>query len=154
MPLFRRTWIDHTCQLDASLDTVSALLRDVDGWPDWSPGVVAITRKDSGPPTVGSKFSLRVQMPGSRAMSLPCKVYQWDRERLEWGGGMPGSVIRHSMELTSTGEHGCSLRHVEYATNLLALFCLLTEKSAYAHDRKWSDAIEARFARGPNAEAP
>jgi hypothetical protein len=56
-------------------------------------------------------------------------------------------VIRHRFELAPLGASRTSLRHVEYATNFLALLTLPAEKSIEGHDRRWSNAIRARFAK-------
>lgn len=141
----KRNWIDHTCALGTDIDTLSTLLRDVDGWSDFTPGLDEIVRDVAQRPTVGSRFKMRLNMTGAPRMTLPAEIFQWDRERLEWGGGVGGSTIRHSMELRETGPDSCELRHVEYATGLLALFCIPWERAIYSHDRGWSDAIEQRF---------
>jgi len=141
----KRVWIDHSCTLGADLDTVSALLRDVDSWPDITPGLEAIVRDVSEPPAVGGGFRMRLDMKGVPRMTLPAQIFQWDRERIEWGGGVGGSLIRHSMELSEAGPASCTLRHVEYATGVLALLWWPLEHVAYRHDRGWSDALEAHF---------
>ena len=141
----KRIWIDHTCTLATDIDTAAALLRDVDGWSVFTPGLDAIVRDVALPPAVGSRFRMKLRMAGVPRMTLPAEIFQWDRERIEWGGGVGSWVIRHSMELRAAGPGSCELRHVEYATGLLALFCIPWERAIYAHDRGWSDAIEARF---------
>ena len=60
--------------------------------------------------------------------------------------GALGSSVRHSMELTALDEGRCQLRHLEYATGLLAILALPAERAAHRHDKLWSDAIVARFA--------
>lgn len=143
---FRRTWIDHTSELAASAETVFALLRDIDNWPSWSPGLIALKRKDSGELRVGSRFVLVLKMKGAPKTSLPCKILKLQPNYIEWGGGFPGSMIRHRFEVSPITAQRARVRHVEYATGLLALLSLPVEKLAYRHDLAWSRALEKRFA--------
>jgi hypothetical protein len=142
---YRRTWIDHTSELAASAETVSALLSDMDGWPSWTPGLSAIRRKKS-PLAVGSKFGMVLRMKGTPPVYLPCEVTQLSPKVIEWGGGLGSSVIRHRFEIEAVGPTRCRVRHLEYATGVLALLARPIEKLAYAHDLGWSKAIERRFA--------
>lgn len=144
---FRRIWIDYTVEVDASESELSALLSDIDAWPSWTPGLRAIKRKPDGAIGVGTRFTMVLDMKGL-GLPLPCQLFVKEPRRIEWGGGGLGSVIRHRFELTPIGAARTSLRHVEYATNLLALLTLPAEKGIHAHDRRWSNAIRARFARG------
>ena len=143
---FRRTWIDHTSELAADADTVFALLRDIDGWPSWTPGLVALRRKGSTPIQVGTPFTLVLKSGAAPQIPLPCKVLKLSPLYIEWGGGFKGSMIQHRFEVTPVSSQRCKVRHVEYATGLLALVTLPIEKLAYRHDRAWSRAIEKRFA--------
>jgi hypothetical protein len=140
---FKRIWIDYTVEVETSESELSTLLSDIDGWPTWTPGLRAIKRKTSGEFSVGTRFTM-VLDPG---LPLPCQLYGKEPRRLEWGGGALGSVIRHRFELAPLGPNRTSLRHVEYATNLLALLTLPIEKGIHGHDRRWSNAIRARFAK-------
>lgn len=148
---FRRTWIDETVEVNAPLDEVSALLRDIDAWPSWTPKLKAILRSKRKPLAVGTLFTMAIEhayVPFD--LKLPCELYVDEPTRIEWGGGFLngtlGSVIRHSFQLARVTEHKTSVRHVEYATNLLALVSLPVERLIYAHDHRWSLAIRDRFA--------
>lgn len=143
--LTRRTWIDHTCEVNVSAETLYALLSDVDGWPNWTPGILAIKRRGEGFIAPGSRFTMHLRHPKLGVLKLPNVMYDNQPLRIEWGGGGFGSVIRHFMELTPIDANHTRLRHVEYATGLLALFTLPFEKFAYDHDLHWSDTIRARF---------
>ncbi|MFT3921170.1 MAG: SRPBCC family protein [Myxococcales bacterium] len=144
---FKRIWIDYTVEVDASEAELSALLSDIDHWPSWTPGLKAIKRKSNGDFGVGTHFVMVLEVKGLPGLPLPCELFVKEPRRIEWGGGALGSVIRHRFELTSLGPTRTSLRHVEYATNLLALVTLPAEKGIHGHDRRWSNAIRARFAR-------
>jgi hypothetical protein len=143
--LTRRTWIDHTCDVHTSAETLYALLSDVDGWPSWTPGLRAIKRREQGFVGPGARFVMHLAHPKFGEVKLPTVMYENQPLRMEWGGGGFGSVIRHSMELTPIDADHTRLRHVEYATGLLALVTLPFEKFAYDHDFRWSETIRTRF---------
>ncbi|MEY4763591.1 MAG: Polyketide cyclase / dehydrase and lipid transport [Pseudomonadota bacterium] len=142
----RQTWIDHTSDLPADLDTVYALLSDIDRWPQWTPGLRSIRRPGRGLAQPGSFFLMTLEAPIVRRLVLPNVVYRNDRQCIEWGGGLLGSVIRHSLTLTPLNEHTTRVRHLEYATGLLCLAAWPAAGFAHMHDLRWSRAIEAHFA--------
>ncbi|HEX5361573.1 MAG TPA: hypothetical protein VFW49_10865 [Fluviicoccus sp.] len=141
----RDTWIDRTSDIRTDLDTLYALLSDLDRWPEWTPGLRAIVRRGKGVAAPGDAFLMVLDAPVIRALPLPCTVYRNEPNYLEWGGGALGSVIRHSLELTAIDANTTRLRHVEYATGLLAVLTRPVARLARGHDMRWSDAIEARF---------
>lgn len=142
----RQTWIDHTSDLPADIDTVYALLSDIDRWPQWTPGLRAIHRRQRGFAAPGSFFLMTLEAPIVRRLVLPNVVYRNDRQRIEWGGGLLGSVIRHSLTLTPIDRHTTRLRHLEYSSGLLCLAAWPAAGFAHMHDLRWSRAIEAHFA--------
>lgn len=142
----RRTWIDLALEVETDADTLYLLLSDIRRWPDWTPGLRAIKGLRAGPVVLGSRFVMVMAGPGP-GLPLPCVVYENSPRRLEWGGGGLGSCIRHSMELEPLGPGRTRLRHREYATGLLAVLTWPVAGLAEAHDRRWSEAIAARFAR-------
>lgn len=141
---FRRTWIDHTSELGCSADTASALLRDLDGWPRWTPGLKAIRRK-SEPLRVGSSFVMVLQPKGLPPAYLPCKVLRDEPRFIEWGGGFLGGYIRHSFAIDALTANSCRVRQVEYATGWLGVLTLPIESIAYRHDKGWSVELERRY---------
>lgn len=143
--LTRRTWIDHTCDVNASAETLYALLSDVDGWPDWTPGLRAIERRNQGFVGSGARFTMHLEHPKLGVLKLPTVMYENQPLRMVWGGGGVGSVIRHSFELLPIDAGRTRLRHVEYATGALALATLPFEKFAHDHDYRWSETIRTRF---------
>lgn len=142
----RDTWIDLETEVATDADTLYALLADIDGWPAWTPGLRAIRRRGSAPLRPGSRFVMVLEVPVIGGLPLPCELYEATPRRLEWGGGLPGSVIRHSLEITPVDAGRCRLRHVEYATGLLALLTRPVARHTRAYDERWSAAIAARFA--------
>ena len=144
--LFSRVWIDETIELDAPEAEVQALVEDVAGWDTWTPGLREIRFRGDGPIKPRGRFTMILAMKPFPALWLPCVLFKSEPGYIEWGGGGLGSVIRHRFELTPLGDGRTALRHVEYATNFLALILLPFEKVAYNHDHGWSAAIRERFA--------
>ncbi len=141
--MFTRTWIDETVTINTSAEQLHAVLKDVDAWPQWTRGLKAIKRRDQAPVAVGTRFTM-VLDPG---VPLGCKMYVYQADKLEWGGGIGNSVVRHSFEITPLDASSCRLRHLEYATGMLALLAMPLEKGIYAYDHRWTETIIARFAR-------
>jgi len=142
----RRDWIDLSVDVEASPHELFALLSDLDGWQAWTPGLLAIWRNTRKPVAVGSRFAMVLAFPVLQRVVLPCQVYAWRADCLEWGGGPTWSGVRHRFELTPLSDGRTRLRHVEYATGLLGLLFRPFEAFAHRHDRTWSETIHARFA--------
>lgn len=140
-----RVWIDHTSELNADVDEVEALLRDIDRWPSWTPGLLAVRRRDHGPIRHKSRFTMVLKPKGALPAAIPCKVLRLEPGILEWGGGIAGSMIRHSFQYEAIEGGGTRVRHLEYATGLLDHLTRPVEHIAARHDRAWSEALEARF---------
>jgi NAD(P)-dependent dehydrogenase (short-subunit alcohol dehydrogenase family) len=141
----RRVWIDHTSEFRAPPPEVELLLSDIDGWPAWTPGLLAVRRKRNGPIRVGSSFTLVVKLKGAPPALLPCKVLRLEPGLVEWGGTIGGAEIRHRFEVTALEGERCRVRQLEYATGWLGQLARPFEAAAAAHDRAWSDALVARF---------
>jgi hypothetical protein len=144
---FRRTWIDHTLEVEGSAEEVGALLADVDGWPSWCPGLSAIKRKGTGKLKPGDRFTMMIK-PASfhPPLPVPCELYEIGPSRIVWGGGLPGSLVRHSFEVESLSPKRSRVRQLEYATNLLAVLALIAEPGIRKHDLRWQNALRDRFA--------
>lgn len=141
----RRIWIDHTSELGSSAANVAALLHDIDAWPRWTPGLLAILRSKRAAPRAGSLFVMVVRPQGAPITPVPCTLLRLDAKLMEWGGGAGNSLIRHRFEIEATGSDRCRVRQLEYATGLLATITRPIEKIAGRHDLAWSRALEQRF---------
>lgn len=138
---FCRVWVDYTVDVNLPQAQLYAFLRDIDAWPSWTPGLRGLQRKPNG------SFVMRLQLGKLPFdLRLPCELFTDEPHCIEWGGGIPTSVIRHRFELSAIDAQHTQLRHVEYATNLLALVSYPLESWIRAHDRRWSNVIRARFA--------
>lgn len=139
---YRRTWIDHTSDVHASARDVYELLADVDGWPRWVPGVTAVQRPGRGKMAVGDRFTFMLK-PASfhPPLPIPCRLLKLEPTLIEWGGGIPGSVARHSFALNELGPKRTRVRQIVYATNLLALVARIAEPGIYKHDLRMQNAL-------------
>jgi Polyketide cyclase / dehydrase and lipid transport len=145
---FRRTWIDHTVDVEASTGEVYDLLADIDGWPSWTPGLTAIKRKGKGRPAVGQRFTMYFKpAPFHPPLPVPCELYELSPQRIVWGGGIPGSLVRHSFEISELGANRSRVRQLEFATNLIAVLTLIAEPGIYKHDLRMQNALRDKFAR-------
>ena len=144
---FRRTWIDHTLDVEGSAEDVGSLLADVDGWPSWCPGLTAIKRKGTGKLSPGDRFTMMIK-PASfhPPVPIPCELYEIGPTRIVWGGGLAGAVIRHSFDVESLGPKRSRVRQYEFATSLLAVLGLIAEPGIRKHDLRWQNALRDRFA--------
>ncbi|HEY6877699.1 MAG TPA: hypothetical protein VI299_06750 [Polyangiales bacterium] len=143
--LLRRAWIDETIELDASRDDVFALMSELDRWSGWVPDLRAIWRNQRVPPRVGSRFFMVVAFPVVARVVLPCRIYSWGLDALEWGGGVPRAGVRHRFAFTALGPARTRVHHTEYATGLPAILGRPFEGLAYRFDRGWSDALRTRL---------
>lgn len=141
----KKVWIDRTSVIQTDMDSLYALISDIDNWPTWTPGLCAIKRRGHGFAHAGSHFLMVLEAPLIKRLLLPTVMYQNDKHRMEWGGGALGSHIRHAMVLKALDANTTQLRHIEYATGLLAILTWPAANFAHRHDLRWSQAIEAKF---------
>lgn len=117
MPHQLHTEID----IDASPETVWAILTDLTAYSDWNP---FITSSD-GEVVEGGRLVNRLEPPGGRAMTFTPTVTEVDESRVfEWLGrlGVPGVFDgRHRFELVPT-EHGTRLIQTEHFRGVLVPF--------------------------------
>jgi hypothetical protein len=144
--LYVRVWADVRCEVAVDRDTLYALLSDIDAWPQWTPGLIAIRRRTSGFAGPGTRFQMVIDHPKFGELKTPNQVYVNEPGCIEWGGGALGAKIRHRFELEPAGPSRTRLRNYEYATNGLAL--LPFGDFALAHNTRWCEVICERFARG------
>lgn len=142
---FHRVWIDTTMHLDAPFDDVQAKLEDIRAWPEWTPGMRKLRISADEPVHHGSSFWMLLSMKPLPALWVPSVVFHLRRGHIEWGGGGLGSVIRHRFEITEVAPGRTAVRHVEYATNVLAWVLRPFEKAFRAHDQRWTAAIAEHF---------
>jgi hypothetical protein len=149
----RRTWIDHTTDIEASAESVMAALSDIDGWARWTPGLTEVRRRP-GPLAPGQKFTMLIK-PASfhPPLHVRCKLYQLTPTYIEWGGDLLGSVVRHSFELTPLEGGRTRVRQHEYATGIMALLARVAEPGIHKHDLRWQNALRDKLENRKGASA-
>src|SRR5688500_19269914 len=112
--------------VEAPVERVWEVLREVERWPEWAPTVTSVQRLDDGPLAVGSR--VRVEQP-----RIPATVYvvtELEPSRsFTWVGTGPGvrTTARHVLEELGTGGTRVTLagpvqrsRHVRRGRRLLS----------------------------------
>lgn len=146
MPI-RRTWIDHTSEIEAPTAAVMALLTDIDQWSSWTPGLTEVRRASRAPLRVGDRFTMLIKPAAFHPpLPVPCKLYRLEPDCIEWGGDVLASTVRHRFELTALSPTRTRVHQLEYATNVLALLARIAEPGIYKHDLRWQNALGGRFA--------
>ncbi len=146
VPAGAQVWIDHSATLRVGAEELHALLSDIDGWPSWTPGLLAILRLNKREkPRVGTPFVMVLKLKGAPPVPVPCVLLTLTPNVIEWGGGGLGSVIRHRFEISARGEGRAELRQLEYATGLLKQLTRPIAHLAAKHDLAWSREIERKF---------
>lgn len=75
-----------TCVIDASPETVWAILTDADGYAEWNPEIIGI----AGPIVSGGRITARVRLGDGAVRSVTMRVTALEAPtRMEWIGGMP-----------------------------------------------------------------
>jgi uncharacterized membrane protein len=88
--------------VEARVERVRELLREVERWPEWAPTVTSVRRLDDGPLAVGSR--VRVEQP--RIPPTEYVVTEPEPSRsLTWVDTGPGvrTTARHLLEALGTG---------------------------------------------------
>ena len=152
---YRRTWIDHSSDIPASLRDVHELLVDIDRWPTWVPGITGIHRSERGKLAVGDRFTILIKpAKWHPPLPVPCRVLKLEPGLIEWGGGIPGSEVRHSFTLTEVAPKKTRVRQIEYATNLFAVLARVAEPGIYKHDLRMQNALGERAVAAASEAEP
>ena len=111
--------LETEIHIDASPETVWAVLIDLDSYANWNPFIT----KAEGTIAVGSKLVNRIEPPGGKPMTFKPQVTEVETNRVfEWLGrlGLPGIFDgRHRFELTAQPDGGTRLIHTEHFRGLL-----------------------------------
>lgn len=141
--------IDRNAPATASGETVISavpeviwdVMADVDGWPSWSPDIVAA--KLEGPLAVGSVFRWK---SGSASLTSVLRSVDWPRE-LAWTGTTRGIKAVHVFRF-EPHEDGTLVRSEESWTGLLAsLFKGYSRKTLDRGIRSWLALLKAEVER-------
>jgi hypothetical protein len=139
-------WIDEQFDVGASLGEVFALLSDLRHYPSWAPGIAGFVRRGQAPLRVGDHFLFMPRVaPFPFPLAMPCKLHRMDEVCIEWGLGWLGSEVRHRFELTPTSARSTRVRHVEYASNLLAIVAAPAAPIAKRFNQALSKGVQRQF---------
>ena len=139
-------WVDEQFEVGASRSDVFARLSDLRSWPSWAPGIAGFVRRGDAPLREGDHFLFMPKLAFIPfPLVMPCKVYRMDERCIEWGLGLLGSEVRHRFELTPTGPERTRVRHVEYASNLMAIVAAPAAPIALRFNRSLSKGVQRQF---------
>jgi uncharacterized protein YndB with AHSA1/START domain len=91
-----------TCVIDASPDTVWAILTNADGYAEWNPEIVGI----AGQIAPAGRITARVRLGDGAIRSVTMRVTALEAPtRMEWTGGMPFGLFvgRRTFTVTPAG---------------------------------------------------
>jgi uncharacterized membrane protein len=94
-----------TLPIDAAPETVFKVLCDVEHWPQWTPTMTSITRRDTGPFKVGS--SALVRQPKLRPALWTVDALEANRN-FTWVSASPGVHSRAAHRVEPAGG-GCRI---------------------------------------------
>ena len=130
--------------IDAPPEVVWDILTDLDRYEEWNPFIIA----GEGTVVVGSTLELRMQNPGSKAVTMRPRVTEVETgQRFEWLGHLlvPGIFDgRHRFELTAA-DGGTKLVHREEFSGLaVRLFRSWLDDKTGKGFLAFNDALAAR----------
>jgi len=137
--------IDYTNELDAPVEEVFAVFKDIARWPEWVSVLSAAAPLSTGPLRVG----FRLQMtPVDLGRPVKTTMLEVEENRvIAWGLRSRLASLVHTFRFDPLGPDRCRLRHTEFSAGLLAIPAWLLRKKIYAYDRQWSEDFARRFAR-------
>ena len=89
---------ERTIQIDAPLAAVWAVLADVERWPEWTPSILSVVRKEPGP--LGLASTAKVKPKGFPESLLRVTEFSPGRSFMWEGSGGPGLrvILAHAVE--------------------------------------------------------
>lgn len=147
MALLHIDSIDYTNEIDAPVEEVFAVFKDIANWPQWVTVLSAAAPLSTGPLRVG----FRLQMtPVDFGRPIKTTLLEYEENRvIAWGLRSRIASLVHTYRFEPIGSDRCRLRHTEFSEGLLAIAAWLLRRKIYAYDRQWSDDFVKRFARTP-----
>lgn len=111
--------INTEITIQAPAHVVWNVLTNFDLYPQWNPFILSF----DGIPAKGSRFSVTIQQPGSKAMTFKPLCLEFEENRLfRWLGhlGIKGIFDgEHSFELVSVSEYSTRFIHSETFSGIL-----------------------------------
>jgi hypothetical protein len=141
MGLLRLDFIDYTTEIEASVDEVFSLFKEIESWPTWTTAVKRAYRKPGGAWGVGNKVGF---VPVFMPLPVEAKVLGYEEGKLvEWGIRSPVATIVHRFEFEPVSDDRCRVRHQEYAEGLFAILIRPMKTTIEEFDRKLADDLKA-----------
>jgi hypothetical protein len=128
--------IERRIHVDATPETVWAVLVDVGAYGAWNPFITSVR----GEPTVGRRLEVRIAPPGGRAMALrPVVTAVRPLHHFAWVGRLAHRVVfegAHEFELVADADgRGCTFVQRETFRGFLVPFVRRTlERTAVGFD--------------------
>jgi len=102
--------IEHTIEIDASIERLWTLTLDVESWPDHTPTMTSIERLDDQPLAVGS--AVRIKQPAQRARVWTVTELEPGR-RFAWSARTMGTTMTATHAITPNGAGATQTLSVE-----------------------------------------
>jgi ribosome-associated toxin RatA of RatAB toxin-antitoxin module len=136
---------DQTDELDAPVEDVFALFKDIARWPEWVSVLSEASPLSTGPLRVG----FRLQMtPTDLGWPIKTKLIEYEENRvIAWGRRSRLAGLVHTFRFEPLGHDRCRLHHTEFSTGLLAIPAWVLREKIHAYDGRWSADFVSRFAR-------
>lgn len=105
--------VSDAIHIEAPMEVVWAVTKDVERWPEWTPTVTSLRRADDAPFGLGS--SVRIKQPGQPESVwtvtdyVPGTGFSWETRRLGWGMVAShqlqgeGGGTRNTLQLRASG---------------------------------------------------
>lgn len=145
MALLHIDSFDGTDELDAPVEEVFAVFKDIARWPEWVSVLSAAAPLSSGPLRPGFRLQMTPTDFG-RPIKTTLLDYQEDRV-IAWGLRSPVASLVHTFRFEPHGPQRCRLHHTEVSEGLFAIAAWLLRKKISAYDGQWSRDFVKRFAR-------
>ena len=143
MALLRLDFIDYSTEIDASVEEVFTIFKDVDKWTSWATGIKKAYRKPGRDWGVGFKLAF---VPNFLPIPLDVKILDFEEGRLiAWGLRTPVATMVHRFDFEPLDAGRCRVRHREYAEGLLAILSRPLRGKIEDFDRLLADDLQAAF---------
>lgn len=137
---------DHIDELDAPVEEVFAVFKDIARWPEWVSVLSAAAPISTGPLRVGFRLEMT---PVDLGRSIKTTLIEYEENRLlTWGMRTWIASLVHTFRFEAIGPQRCRLHHTEISEGLLGIAAWLLRKKILAYDGQWSRDFVKRFARG------
>lgn len=134
-------------ELDAPVEEVFAVFKDIARWPEWISVLSAAAPISTGPLRIGFRLEMT---PKDLGRSIKTVLTDYEENRaLGWGLRSRIATLVHTFRFEPLPGDRCRLHHLEYSEGLFGVISWFLRDKMYAYDRQWSEDFATRFARRP-----